>query len=114
GVVRVTLRKRAAKIQREHLSDVEAARASYLMVLRDSEDPETLLWLADDAEQRQDLEAAVGYLVRLAKVSEELSERVQHTLREARLRARGLSDSETAIERLHFILGELDPRCLTA
>src|SRR5690606_20446437 len=30
---RVAIRKRAAKIQRDHLEDVDAARASYLMVL---------------------------------------------------------------------------------
>lgn len=111
---RVAIRKRAAKIQRDHLEDVDAARASYLMVLRDMPDAETLLWLANDAERRQDLEASVGYLARLVEVVEDPSERSELALREARLRARGLSDSAGAIERLHFVLDELDPNCQPA
>src|SRR5690606_7902197 len=91
---RVALRKRAAKIQREHLDDVTAARTSYIMVLRDAQDAETLLWLANDAEARKDLDACVGYLARLVDAEPELAQKIQHCLREARIRARGLADKQ--------------------
>lgn len=105
---RVALRKRAAKVQREHLNDVVSARASYVMVLRDAQDAETLLWLANDAEQRKDLDGAAAYLARLVDAEAESSQRVEFALREAKLRARGLGDVEAGVARLHFILDTLD------
>lgn len=105
---RVTLRKRAAKIQREHLNDVTAARTSYIMVLRDAQDPETLLWLANDAEQRTDLDASAAYLARLVDAEPDTALKVEYCLREARMRARGAHDVDAGLERLTFILDELD------
>lgn len=105
---RVALRKRAAKVQREHLQDVVAARASYVMVLRDAEDAETLLWLANDAEERKDVEGAVGYLARLVEAETEPTAKVEYALREARLRARGLGNVDAGIQRLWFVLDKLD------
>lgn len=105
---RVALRKRAAKVQREHLQDIVSARASYVMVLRDAADPETLLWLANDAEQRKDVDGAVNYLTRLVDAEPETTAKVEHALREAKLRARGLTDVESGVARLHYILDNLD------
>lgn len=108
AAARVALRKRAAKVQEEHLRDVVAARASYVMVLRDAADPETLAWLADDAEQRKDVDGAVAYLSRLVDAEPDVERKVSHALREARLHARGLNDVESGVQRLHFILDRLD------
>lgn len=105
---RVALRKRAAKVQRDHLQDIVSARASYVMVLRDAADPETLLWLANDAEQRKDVDGAVNYLTRLVDAEPETTAKVEYALREAKLRARGLSDVESGVARLHYILDSLD------
>lgn len=105
---RVALRKRAAKVQRDHLQDIVSARASYVMVLRDAADPETLLWLANDAEQRKDVDGAVNYLTRLVDAEPETTAKVEHALREAKLRARGQNDVESGVGRLHYILDNLD------
>lgn len=105
---RVSLRKRAAKVQAEYLGEVSAARASYVLVLQDQEDPEALRWLADEAEQRTDHEAAVHYLERLERGSSDQADKVETVLREAKLRVSGLSDPEGAIQRYHYILARLD------
>jgi tetratricopeptide (TPR) repeat protein len=105
---RVVLRKRAAKVQNEHLQNVVAARASYVMVLRDAADPEALLWLANDAEERKDVDGEVAYLSRLVDAEPDVALKVTYALREARLHARGLNDVESGVQRLHYVLSNLD------
>jgi tetratricopeptide (TPR) repeat protein len=112
--VRIALRKRAAFLQRDALSDGEAARESLRLVLTEADDPEALSFLADDAEQRTDFEEAVGYLRRLGKVTTERDKKTEVLLREARLFAEGLDDGDGAIERYETILKEVDPKSLSA
>jgi tetratricopeptide (TPR) repeat protein len=112
--LRVELRRRAAVLQRDRLDDVDAARASFVLVLRDQEDPETLAWLADDAEGRGDFDSAVRYLYRLGAAVEELDPKRDALLREAAMHAGELDRPEIAIERYEKILSDVDPKCETA
>ncbi|MFZ5897346.1 MAG: hypothetical protein ACOY0T_40200 [Myxococcota bacterium] len=105
---RVALRKRAATLQRDALGDVESARATLVAVLDDGDEPEALIWLADDAQQGGEPRAAAGYLARLIKVTKEPEKKVEYALREAGIVADGLDDLEGAIERYTRVLNELD------
>jgi len=111
---RVALRKRAAEIQRDQLSDMDAARASLVLVLGDSDDPETLSLLSDDAESRGEWSDATEYLHRLARTAGDETTRVSVLLREARIVAEGLDDAEGAIERLERVLKEHDAKNVEA
>jgi hypothetical protein len=106
---RISLRKRAATLQRDALGDVESARATLVAVLDDGDEPEALLWLADDAQQGGEPKAAADYLARLVKVSSEPAQKVEYALREASLVADGLDDLEGAVERYSAVLKDLDP-----
>lgn len=110
---RVHLRKRAAITQRDHMEDPVAARASFLLVLQDVEDEETLLWLAGEAEERDDAEMAVGYLRRLTEAVTDAEQKIRHSLREAELQATKLVDVDAAAERYEHIL-ELDEHNVAA
>jgi tetratricopeptide (TPR) repeat protein len=107
--LRVGLRKRAAKLQQEQLGDMEAARASLVLVLGDSDDAEALTLLADDAEERAEWADATEYLHRLGRIASDPADKANVMMREARLVADGLDDAEGAIERYERVLKELDP-----
>ncbi|HWA74885.1 MAG TPA: hypothetical protein VG937_21225 [Polyangiaceae bacterium] len=107
---RIGLRKRAATLQRDALGDVESARATLIAVLDDGDEPEALLWLADDAQQGGEPKAAAEYLARLVKVSTDPEKKVEYALREASLVADGLDDLEGAVERYGVVLKDLDPK----
>ncbi|MCK6536464.1 MAG: hypothetical protein L6Q84_26130 [Polyangiaceae bacterium] len=111
---RVSLRKRAAEMQREQLSDMEAARASLVLVLGDSDDTESLSLLAEDAEARGEWADATEYLHRLARAAGDDATRMGVMLREARIVAEGLDDSEGAIERYERVLRDHDPKNVEA
>ncbi len=111
---RVALRKRTSYIQRDQLSDPDAARASLVLLLEDSDDSEALTLLADDADQRGEWSEAVSYLHRLAKTTDATADKIVVMLREARLVASGLDDAEGAIERYEQVLDELDPKNIEA
>jgi cellulose synthase operon protein C len=106
--LRVSLRKRAANLQRDVLADPVAARSSLIALLADVEDPESLALLADDSEQRGEFAESVDYLRRLAKLSDDPQQKTEITLREARMVASGLDDAEGAIERFEQVLKQLD------
>jgi hypothetical protein len=106
---RVALRKRAATLQRDALGDVESARATLIAVLDDGDEPEALIWLADDAQQGGEPSAAAEYLARLIKVTPETSKKVEFAMREAELVASGLDDLPGAERRYLTILADLDP-----
>jgi cellulose synthase operon protein C len=112
--LRVSLRKRAASLQRDMLADPDAARASLIALLVDSEDAESLALLADDSEQRGEFAEAVDYLHRLAKISDDPRQKSEIMLREAHMVASGLDDAEGAIERFEQLLKQLDPSNLEA
>ncbi|MGC4088260.1 MAG: hypothetical protein QM756_10235 [Polyangiaceae bacterium] len=107
---RVSLRKRAATLQRDALGDVESARATLVAVLQDGDEPEALVWLADDAQQGGEPKAAADYLARLVKVTTDPTQRIEYALREAGIVADGLDDLEGAIDRYGRVLSELDPK----
>lgn len=107
AAARVALRKRAAKMQRETLGDVEGARASLALVLEDGADPEALSSLAEDAEERGEFGEAAEYLSRLSRSVKSPKERAPIVLRQARLLAEGARDIDAAIERYTEVL-EMD------
>ena len=114
---RVGLRRRASAIQRETLRDPEAARESLLLVLSDGDDAETLQLLVADAEERREYQEAAAYLYRLAAITTDKPQKLQHLLREARIIAEDLEDPEGAIERYERILKDFDAEsvaCLEA
>ncbi len=106
--LRTSLRKRAAQIQKEQLGDADAARDSLVQVLEDTDDPEALGLLLDDAEASLEWSAAAEYAARLSKAVTEPSERIKVALREARIVAQGLEDRPTAIERYESILSDFE------
>lgn len=112
---RVALRKRAASMQREVLSDADGARETWLAILSDGDDAETLELLAEDAETRSEFGEAAEYLHRLAKSSGlEDARRMTILLREAQLVAEGLDDKDGAVERYEHILSKYDDKNLPA
>lgn len=111
---RVGLRKRAATLQRDALGDVESARATLVAVLEDGDEPEALIWLADDAQQGAEPQSAADYLARLVKVTQEPEKKVEYAMREAALVADGLDDLEGAVSRYTRVLKDLDPKNVVA
>lgn len=108
--VRSSLRKRAAKLQREALGNPEAARDTLEELLKDGDDLEALGALADDAEERGEFKDAVALLARLEKASEGPEAHVAVLLRQAALTADGLDDLKGAIAIYERLLKEFDPK----
>jgi hypothetical protein len=109
-VLRSSLRKRAAKLQREALGNPEAARQTLEELLKDGDDLEALGTLADDAEERGEFKEAVALLSRLEKASTEPAQHVSVLLRQATLIADGLDDLKGAIAVYERLLKEFDPK----
>ncbi|HYO95689.1 MAG TPA: hypothetical protein VER33_14305 [Polyangiaceae bacterium] len=107
---RVPLRMRAAVIQRDTLADPDGARATLIALLEDGDEAEALLWLAEDAQDNAETEAAVRYLSRLVKASADPEKKIEYALREAALVADVEEDLSGALERYDRILRDLDPR----
>jgi hypothetical protein len=112
--LRVALRKRVSFLQRDELNDPDAARASLVLLLEDTDDAEALTLLADDADQRGEWQDAVEYLHRLVKTLKDPTDKISIMLREARLMASGLDDAAGAIERYEQVLSELDDKNIDA
>jgi hypothetical protein len=113
-VVRAKLRRRTAKLQKEELGDEDAARATLTELLADGEDVEALAYLAADAEARSEFKDAVDYLARLIKTTDEPSQKLAHSMRQADLTAQGLDDPKAAIDLYERVLSELDAKNATA
>ena len=114
---RVSLRRRASRIQRETLQEPEAARESLLLVLADGDDAESLELLVADAEERQEFLEVTEYLHRLGKLTSDVPQKVQYLLREAQVMADKLEDADGAIARYERILKDYDAKhvgCLEA
>jgi cellulose synthase operon protein C len=107
---RVGYRRRAAKIQREQLDNMELARETLLKLLEDGDDEEALLLLANDAEEREDFFETVELLKRLEGTLQESSRKTEVLMREATLLAQRIEDPEGAIARYERLLAELDPK----
>ncbi|MEN9580983.1 MAG: hypothetical protein RJA70_3992, partial [Pseudomonadota bacterium] len=102
--LRLTLRRRAAIVQRDQLENLDETRAIFQLVVEDHDDPESLVWLASDAWERQEMTLAAGYLSRLANALPLTEEKVDVLLREAALQKSELHDLDTAIERYEAVI----------
>ncbi len=111
---RLALRKRAAQMQREQLSDVEGARETLLLVVQDAEDVEALALLADDAREHSEFQEEASLLHRLAAVVEDPAEKAQIVLREATVLAEDVEDIDGAISAYESVLERFDPKNLAA
>jgi hypothetical protein len=108
GGVRSGLRRRAADVQRDRLGDGDGARETLLALLEDGDDMDALLWLADDAEAREDFSAAAEFLGRMSRSATQTEQKVNALLREASLYSSALSAPDEAISRYRRILDDLD------
>ncbi|HEX2881721.1 MAG TPA: hypothetical protein VHO25_19485, partial [Polyangiaceae bacterium] len=105
---RVDLRRRAAGLQRE-LGDIEGARESLELILRDREDESVLRELADEAEQRGEADRAVDFFKRLADIVTSKDDKAQMILRQAKLLVDPLGELEGAVDCYRAILEQIDP-----
>ncbi len=105
---RKALRRRAADMQREKLSDMDAARETLLLVLEDGDDAETLTLLSDDARERAEYQEEATLLHRLAAVTSDATARAQIMLREAGVLATDLNDVDAAVAAYEAVLESLD------
>lgn len=114
---RVDLRRRACTIQRETLSDPDAARETLLLILSDGEDVPALKLLTSDAEERREYQESAEYLHRLAAITTDRNEKLEYLMREARTVAEDLENPVGGVELYERILKEFDPgsvQCLEA
>jgi hypothetical protein len=112
--VRANLRRQAALLQRDALGDMAAARQSLELLLEDGDDADALRILADDADERTDHEAAVGYVLRLAACLTEQLQKAESMARAARTLADGVGDRKRAIECYEKLLSDVDPKNIVA
>ena len=108
--LRVSLRRRAATMQREQLGDIDGARETMQAILVEGDDAEALSFLADDAEERGAFQEAADYVGRLAKSVKDKTQKAEAMMREARILADGLDDPASAVERYEAVLREIEPR----
>ena len=109
-VKRQALRKRAASIHADELGNAEVGREILLKALEDGDDPDVLVKLADDAEERGDPEQTQEFLHRLFPLMKSTEERVAVAMREANLLADALDDADGAVARFLMILDDIDPK----
>ncbi|MDX2054120.1 MAG: hypothetical protein SFV15_17100 [Polyangiaceae bacterium] len=106
----ISLRKRAAEVQRTELSDIEGSRDTLGLILQDAEDVEALELLANDEVEQGNWAEACHYLHRQAAAEPDVARKTAITLREGAFLATQLADPVGAMERYEFILNTLDPR----
>ena len=111
---RIALRKRAAQMQREQLSDMEGARETLQLVLEDTEDIEALTLLAEDARERAEFQEEAALLHRLAAVTEDDATKLEIVLREANVLAVDLENLEGAVTAYEMVLEKLDHKNVAA
>jgi hypothetical protein len=107
---RAALRKRAAQLQRDVLSNPDAARETLRGLLEDGDDLEALQTLADDAEQRAEFKEAVELLERVEKATPEPNAQVSVLMWQAAVVADGLGELKRAIEIYERVLKDFDPK----
>ncbi len=107
---RAALRKRAAQLQRDVLSNPDAARETLQGLLEDGEDLEALQTLAEDAEQRAEFKEAVALLERIEKATPEPSAQVAILMRQAAVVADGMDDFKRAIAIYERVLKDFEPK----
>ncbi|MCC6555218.1 MAG: hypothetical protein IT372_19825 [Polyangiaceae bacterium] len=110
---RVAARRTAADVQRQ-LGDREGARDSLMLLLSDGDDAEALAKLVEDAADRGDHHECVELLRRLGAMTKNHGDKLAIALREARILAEGIEDTEGAIERYESIYKTLDPKSRVA
>ncbi|XXX71605.1 hypothetical protein WMF30_28555 [Sorangium sp. So ce134] len=106
---RVAARRSAAAAQRE-LGDRDGERATLALLLTDGEDAEALARLAEDADERGDLQLGAELLHRLSALTDSEPGKISLALREARMLAEGSGDLEAAIARYEMVATDLDPQ----
>jgi cellulose synthase operon protein C len=111
---RVAARRRAAGLATTELGDRELGHDLWLKVLKDGDDREALERLIEDAISRSDDNEATTLLRRLSNMLKDKQDRIQFTLQEAGLLAKGARDLDTAVARYEEVLEELDPKCIPA
>ncbi|MFO0758319.1 MAG: hypothetical protein U0359_17635 [Byssovorax sp.] len=110
---RIAARRNAAEIQRM-LGDREGARESLLLLLSDGDDADALSKLIEDAGERGDYQEQVELLRRLGALTKDAGDKLAIALREAKVLAESLDDTEGAIERYESIYKTIDPKSRTA
>jgi tetratricopeptide (TPR) repeat protein len=111
---RVVSRKEAASVYASELGDRESARNTWLKVLEDGDDSETLERLIEDAVEREDYADATPLLRRLEEAAKDPADKARIALREAELLAESVGDVDSAVTRYERIVAELDPACRPA
>ncbi|WP_437804950.1 hypothetical protein [Sorangium sp. So ce1078] len=106
---RVAARRAAAAAQRE-FGDRDGERATLSLLLTDGEDAEALARLAEDADERGDLQLGAELLHRLSALTDSEPGKISLALREARMLAEGSRDLEAAIARYEMVVTDLDPQ----
>ncbi len=110
----IDLLRRAARLERDQLNDPDAARALLLRIVERSEDELALLELAEDAQGREEHEAALGYLSRLEPLARSTEAKVRLLLRQAGVLSDGLGDVDAALVRYRTVLERHDEGCREA
>ncbi|MBL8716710.1 MAG: hypothetical protein JNL79_11975 [Myxococcales bacterium] len=110
----IDLLRRAARLERDQLNDPDAARALLLRIVERSEDEVALLELAEDAQGREEHEAALGYLSRLEPLARSTEAKVRLLLRQAGVLSDGLGDVDAALVRYRTVLERHDEGCREA
>jgi tetratricopeptide (TPR) repeat protein len=111
---RVALRRQAANLYDNELSDKDSARDTWRKILEDGHDEETIEHLIDDALTRADYAEATPLLQRLEAAATTGPAKALVALREAEVYAESIGDVDTAISRYERIATELDPTCRLA
>jgi len=111
---RVALRRQAAALYDNELSDKDSARDTWRKILEDGYDEETIEHLIDDALTRADYAEATPLLQRLEAAATTGPAKALVALREAEVYAESIGDVDTAISRYERIATELDPTCRLA
>jgi len=111
---RVALRRQAAALYDNELSDKDSARDTWRKILEDGHDEETIEHLIDDALTRADYAEATPLLQRLEAAATTGPAKALIALREAEVYAESIGDVDTAISRYERIATELDPTCRLA
>jgi hypothetical protein len=107
---RIAVRRRAANLCAQQLSDKEAACKMWGKVLEDGDDREALENLVEDAIERGEFTEATTLLRRLSNTAVDADERTLIALREAELLAERLGNVDAAVARYEEILADLsDP-----
>jgi len=107
--LKISLRKRAAALQRVELGDVEGSRDTLGLILEDAEDLDVLEQLANDEIEQGNWAEVAQYLHRQVAAQPDITQKTALMLREGAILGNQLADPAGATERYELILSQLDP-----